>query len=307
MVLAALAGAATVEVLLALLGAAGQADAGPLGLRGGGLVNPNELGLVSGLLILFAVFGALGPSPLHRVPLGVVGAVGLLQSQSVGSLVATSVAMLLGLVFLVAPSRRILAAGALRAATALGIAIVLAYGVAAVIRPSNLPTSEGFRDSSAGHRTVMAAAGLELFERNPVIGVGWRRSEDPEVIGDPGLNGELRARFPATRNEFFPDVTPASVHNAYVQVMADLGAIGLGLFLFMLASVGLGVRRVLQAVPRGSPEHRQLWFMAWGLVLILVWLNDNPLYGAQPETVYPALFIGAIAGLAGPLAGAQRR
>jgi O-antigen ligase len=306
-VLSALAAAAAIAVALAVAGAAGQADAGPLGLRGGGLVNPNELGLLSGLLILMASFGALGPSLLHRAPLGLVGVVGLLQSQSVGSLVATSVATLLGLAFLVAPHRRVLAAGALRAAMVLGIAILVAYGLAALIRPSNLPTSEGFGASSAGHRTVMAAAGLELAERNPVIGVGWRRSEDPEVIGDPDVNGELRARFPATRNEYFPDVTPASVHNAYIQVLADLGAIGFALFVLMLVSLGLGVRRVVQLAARGTQEHRQLWFLAWGLVLILVWLNDNPLFGGQSETVASALFLGAIAGLGSALTGAERR
>jgi len=54
-----------------------------------------------------------------------------------------------------------------------------------------------------------------------------------------------------------------------------------------------------------------LWFMAWGLVLVAVWLNDNPLYGGQPEPVIPALLVGAIAalGAAGPplKASAARR
>jgi hypothetical protein len=46
-----------------------------------------------------------------------------------------------------------------------------------------------------------------------VIGAGWRRSETPEVIGDPEIARELRTRFPGARHDFFPDVTPASVHN----------------------------------------------------------------------------------------------
>jgi len=295
----ALAGA--IAVALALAGGAADPDAGPLGTRGGGIVNPNALGLVSGLLVLMGAFGALGPSLFHRVPLALWGAVGLVQSQSVASLVATSVALVLGLAFVVAPPRRIVAARALRVAMALGVAVVLAYGLAAVIRPENLPTSQHFRDSSAGQRTVLAAAGLELVERNPLIGVGWRRSELPEVIGDPDLNTELRARFPATRSDYFPDVSPASVHNAYIQVAADLGLIGLGLFLFMLASLGRGIGKVLKRVPRAAPERAQLWFMAWGLVLVLIWKNDNPLYGGQSETVIPALLVGAIAGLAGTL------
>jgi F0F1-type ATP synthase assembly protein I len=31
------------------------------------------------------------------------------------------------------------------------------------------------------------------------------------------------------------------------------------------------------------------------IVVILLWLNDNPLFGAQPETVLLALFLGMFA------------
>jgi O-antigen ligase len=303
--LGAIALAGAVTIMLALTGAA-ESDAGVLEVRGGGVVNPNTLGLASGLLVLMGTFGALGPSLFHRVPLALWGAVGLVQAQSVGSLVATSVALVLGLTFIVAPARRVIAVRALRAAMALGVGVVLAFGLASVIRPENLPTSQNFRDSSAGQRTVLAAAGLKIVERHPAIGVGWRRSEEPEVIGDEELNAELRARFPDTRSDHFPDVSPTSVHNAYIQVAADLGLIGLGLFLFMLVSLGRGINDVLKRVPRAAPERAQLWFMAWGLVLVLIWKNDNPIYGGQAETVVPVLFVGAIAGLAATLARQAR-
>jgi O-antigen ligase len=305
-VLSAIALAGAIAVALALAGGAADVNAGPLGERGGGILSPNPLGLVSGLLVLMAALGALGPSLFHRIPLALWGAVGLVQAQSVGSLVATSGALVLGLAFMAAPHKRIVAVRTLRAAIALGVGVVLAYGLAAVIRPENLPTSQQFRDSSAGQRTVLAAAGLEIVERNPLIGVGWRRSEEPEVIGDADLNAELRARFPTAKRDHFPDVSPASVHNTYVQVAADLGLIGLGLFLFMLGSLGLGIKHVLHRVPRAAPERAQLWFMAWALVLVLIWKNDNPLYGGQSETVIAAVFVGAIGGLAGALARQAR-
>jgi O-antigen ligase len=306
-VLGAVAAAGAVAVVLALAGGAEQQDAGLLGVRGGGVINANALGLVSGLMLLMAVFGALGSSPLHRLPLGAVAAVGLVQSQSVGSLAGTSIALVLGLAFMVQPSRRIVASRWLRGAVAVGLAAAVAFGLASVIKPANLPTSEEFQSSSGGARTVLAAAGIELVERNPFIGVGWRRSEAPDVIGDPDLNAELRSRFRGTRDQFFPDVSPASVHNAYVQVAADLGLVGLGLLAWVFVSLGRGITRVLAQVRRGTPEWAQLWFLAWGLVLIVVWWNDNPLYGAQPETVLPALFVGAIAGVAANRAAARTR
>jgi hypothetical protein len=296
-VLGAIAGVGGLAVALALAGGASVADAGPLGARGGGILNPNQLGLVSGLMILIAAFGALGPAPTYRVPLVLLGAVGLVQSQSVGSLVATSVALLLALAFAVPAPRRIVAFRGFRAAMALVVAIAVAYGLASLIRPDNLPTSPNFRASSAGARTVLAAAGLELAERHPVIGVGWHRSEDPDVIGNRDLNADLRARFPATRSDYFPDVSPASVHNAYIQVAADLGLVGVALLVFMFVSLARWIGAVLAPVRRWTPEWRQLWVLAWGLVLIAIWWNDNPIYGGQVETVVPAVFVGAIAGL----------
>jgi O-antigen ligase len=295
-VLGAIALAGAIAIAVALAGAA-ESDAGLLDVRGGGVVNPNTLGLVSGLLVLMGTFGALGPSWFHRIPLALWGAVGVVQSRSVGSIVATSVALVLGLAFMVAPSRRVVVSNALRVALAVIAGLTLAYGLAAAIRPENLPNSPGFRDSSAGQRIVLAVAGFELVERNPLIGVGWRRSEAPEVIGDEALNAELRELFPTTKNAYFPDVSPASVHNAYVQVAADLGLIGFGLFVWMLVSLGRGTNAVLRRVPSAAPERAPLWFMAWALVLVAVWWNDNPLYGGQPETVIPAVLVGAIAAL----------
>jgi O-antigen ligase len=295
-VLGAIALAGAVTIGLAVTGAA--RTAGLLDVRGGGVINPNTLGLISGLLVLMAIFGGLGPSLLHRVPLALWGTVGLLQSRSVGSLVGTLVALVLALAFMVPHQKRIVTASALRGALAVVAGLALAYSVATVIRPENLPTSQEFHQSSAGQRTVLGAAGLELTERHPLIGVGWRRSDQPDVIGDPELNAELRARFPETPSAFFPDVNPASVHNAYIQVAAELGLIGLGLLLLMLASLGRDINNVLKRVPRAAPEHAPLWFLAWGLVLVLIWKNDNPIYGGQADTLIPVVLVGAIAGLA---------
>jgi O-antigen ligase len=252
---------------------------------------------VSGLLVLMAVLGGLGPQPLSRVPLAVVGAVGLVQAQSVGALVGTCVAVTLGLVLVRADRPPIVGGQAMQAIAALTIALGLAYGLASMIRPENLPHSDAFKSSSAWHRTVVGAAGLELAARNPIIGVGWRRSSSPDVIGDPEVTAPLRARFAGTKPEFFPDVEPASVHNTYIQVAAELGLIGLALLGLVLVSLARDIRRLLGRLARDTLAWRQLWYLAWATVLILIWLNDNPLYGGQPETIALAAFVGCIAGL----------
>jgi O-antigen ligase len=296
LILAAVAVAALVAVVWSLVQGV-ENSGGGLGDRNAGVLNPNTLGLVSGLLFLLAVFPALSRSFLLRVPLAVVACLGLVQARSVGSLLGTCVALALGLALTFGTTRGV---GSVRAVT---VALMLVAGLAgafvatALIRPDNLPTSKDFSTGSGGHREVLAVAGLEVAARNPVIGVGWRRSQQSEIIGARDIDIALRKRFKDTPNHFFPSVVAASVHNAYVQVLADLGLVGFGLFAFALLSVGRDVRSLLARVEWRTREWHQLWYLSLGLVLILVWLNDNPIFGGQVETITLAMFLGVIAGL----------
>jgi O-antigen ligase/polysaccharide polymerase Wzy-like membrane protein len=88
------------------------------------------------------------------------------------------------------------------------------------------------------HHTLLAYIGYRIWRDHPVVGAGWQGSTDPDVV-DPQL--------PAAHREF-PDVAPLAfptrahewgVQNAYVQAAADLGLIGLALWLapFALALV----------------------------------------------------------------------
>jgi O-antigen ligase len=264
---------------------------------GAGVLGPNVLGLISGMLVLMAFLGAFGRRILYRIPLVAVGVIGLVTAESVGSLVGTGVALTLGLVLMAPERRSVPGMRAVMAVTALVIGLALAYTVAAVVRPGNVPTSDAFKGGSAYHRTVVGSAGIELAKRHPLIGVGWRRSSDPGVLGDPEIARVLRARFPDAKPEFFPDVRTASVHNSYIQIGAELGVIGLALLAFVFFAFARDARRLIRRAPPGSDARRLLWFMSWCVVLILVWLNDNPLYGGQTETVLLATLIAAIAGL----------
>jgi O-antigen ligase len=88
------------------------------------------------------------------------------------------------------------------------------------------------------HHTLLAYIGYRIWLDHPIVGAGWQASSDPAVV-DPEL--------PAA-HEKFPDVAPLAfptrehewgVQNAYVQAAADLGLIGLVLWLapFALALV----------------------------------------------------------------------
>jgi O-antigen ligase len=298
LVLTAVAVGGTVAVGLAIeagLSAGGNLLVG----RYTGSLNVNALGLVSGLLVVLAASRGVSRRAAYRLALGATGVVGLFLAKSVGAFIATGLALALaaGLA-----DRRGQLQRTTRVVVALTIAGLVVFGLVQALRPTSIPTEASFRESSASQRIIVGAAGLEVFERNPVIGAGWRRSDSPMVIGDAEIASELRSRFPRAKQEFFPDVNPTSVHNTYIQVLADLGLVGFALFAAALISIGLGITKLLRRERDG-----ELWPQAWGaslgLVLILLWLNDNPLYGGQVETILLGLLVGIVAAIGRQVAG----
>jgi hypothetical protein len=118
------------------------------------------------------------------------------------------------------------------------------------------------------------------------------------VIGDREINLQVRRQLPTANPIFYADVTPTSVHNTYIQILADLGVVGFVLFVGLIITLGVRTRALLRRLGR---DH-ELWpvalVSALGLLLAVVWYNDNPLYGGQPETVLPALFVGILVAIA---------
>jgi O-antigen ligase len=262
--------------------------------RAGGALGPNALGLVSGLLLVIAAFGAVSNKAAFRVLLVVAGVAGLLLAKSVASFVAVGLVLALGASLAGRPSatQRIT-----RAVVALALAGVVVFGIVQLVRSEVTPGSADFRSSSATQRIVLGAAGLEIFERNPLIGAGWRQSSSPAVIGDREIAREVRQRFPDALGTFYPDVSPSSVHNAYVQVLADLGLIGFVLFAALIFAIAAAAWRLLRSMNQGDALRPEAWAISLGLLLLLVWLNDNALFGGIPPTVVGALLVGTLAAI----------
>ncbi|MDX6409363.1 MAG: O-Antigen ligase [Gaiellaceae bacterium] len=126
------------------------------------------------------------------------------------------------------------------AVVAAGVLVLRAGDLENFLRFAHL---KGKETQSAGiqtysHHTLLAYVGYRIWRDHPVVGAGWQASTDPAVV-DPEL--------PAAHKKF-PDVPPLAfptrahewgVQNAYVQAAADLGLIGLVLWLapFALALV----------------------------------------------------------------------
>ncbi len=88
---------------------------------------------------------------------------------------------------------------------------------------------------SYSHHTVLAYIGYRIWRRDPIAGAGWQAS---------GEHAAYAPVLPAAHQRF-PDVAPLAfpapgreygVQNGYVQVLADLGLIGLVLWLAPFAA-----------------------------------------------------------------------
>jgi hypothetical protein len=146
---------------------------------------------------------------------------------------------------------------------------------------------------------VAGTGGLELFSDSPLVGLGWRRSDSATAIADANLSERLRRRFGTDLNpNFFPDVQKVTVHNTYVQLLAELGMIGMLFFLLAIWAVGRRVLELLRRLDFGSDLWRHARFLGLATVAVMVWLNDNPLYGGQPETILLAVTVGTLAAIA---------
>ncbi len=257
-----------------------------------GVNGPNAEGLVAAL-ILIAVINLPVFRPRVRFAIGVLAGACLLQTKSIGSIAAFM--MVVGLFgFRVAHARNPRTEALLRPARLL----VIVAGVVLLvsnIRPQDLPNQEFFEKSSTASRIALGYTGLLIFADHPVLGVGWQRSSSREVIGDAALVEAVRERFPNISAGLRPgDDRETTVHNAYIQILAESGVIG---GMVLVAALILGRKGARRVVARSGPEAPVARTVAAMLVLVLIWWNDNPLFGAQPETVVFAVLLGLLASI----------
>jgi len=141
-------------------------------------------------------------------------------------------------------------------------------------------------------RTLLAYIGFEIFLDNPVIGVGWQGSSEVDNYG-PYLD-DARRRFPDTPMIAFPSPAhPWGVQNAYVQALADLGVVGFGALVFLLAIV---LVHGIPAARRGPPAASlaALVGVGWLLAAAGVW-NGLGLVAGIPLDALTWLAVGLVA------------
>lgn len=227
-------------------------------LSGQGAINPEELGynrasgsmahpnvLASYLLLLIpAAFGLVvfARHPLPRLAGIVISLVGL-----AAMLVTKSRAP--GLLLLGALPLVLVAGVALRAIsvrTAVGGAILGGCLLGAALLPFMADIAERFRgdfSESVDFRAEYNNAALMVFDEAPLLGVGFGASSSRmgELVPFIALEVQGLAEVAASAN--VRGIAP--VHNLYLLVLAEAGAVGLGAFVVLLAA---GLVRGLRAV-----------------------------------------------------------
>jgi O-antigen ligase len=131
---------------------------------------------------------------------------------------------------LAGPRRRGIALALILAAVTTGGVYLLA-----VAPPENLERLTA-ADATGSGRTDIWKVGLRMVSANPVVGVGAGNYPNSTIhyLFEPGT---------ITRSDFIVDL-PKPAHNVYLQALAELGAVGLTLFLLVL---GASLRAVLLA------------------------------------------------------------
>ncbi len=274
-------------------GAGGDARAEAFG-------GPNVLGLFAGTLVVAGLHTSVLPNRETRIAVTLTGIAGLILTRSIASLAATAVAIIIGGLGLWGAhrfARRGRRDAGVRTVSRLVFAVVLVYAVLSAVRPVDLPASEGFGQSSTAIRLSVGYAGIEVWQAHPVFGVGWQQSATEGVINAPSVVEAVQERFGEDFRTYL-DVGGdgvTSVHNLYIQFLAETGIIGIAVLLWALVGLTLVVRRWMRTLDDDPWWAGNARFLGLAMLLLLVWWNDNPLFGGQPETFLAPLLIALLA------------
>jgi O-antigen ligase len=222
--------------------------AGTVGHRQASFLSSADFAALSGAALLIGIVGlAVPPARMGLALISVALAAGVL-----GMIVAGALASVLGLgtafvvLGVVLVLRREVDARRLAGAAA---AALIVLGGAIAIRGTDLEAFAHFlgakqqqkasqaKVQTYAHRTLLTWIGWQIFKDHPLTGVGWEGSAEP---------ANFESYLPAAHRHFpnesplaFPSAAPDrryGVQDSWVQALADLGVVGLLLWVGVFAS-----------------------------------------------------------------------
>lgn len=236
----------------------------------GPIADPGDFGFVLGATVPLALYRVATLAGPARV--AAIAAVAVLIAAVIGTFARADV---LGLV---AAGAWVLLTGRLRIRWAgVALVVVAVIGLSAYqVRPELIETSLAFKQKVAQQnvdsRWGLWGVAIDQWQSAPIFGVG---------------PGNYEVRFTEFRSPFRLRVE--TTHNAYLNVLAELGAVGLALFLTFLAQSWLQLR---QRAPNNPREDWLRSAIAAGFVVAFI--------GAMfmTQQFYPPLWFLAALGTA---------
>ncbi len=255
----------------------------------GAFSSKNQIGLFSSLGILFA-FAALvilrerGLWRMLALACAVLSAVALVKAQSATSVLAIiatlAVLICLKITTWFSPTAR---KGALIAGLMVALVAVFA---AASLGASDLVLGAFGKDSTLTGRTYLWSQGWAASADAPVFGVGY------QAYWVQGFSEAERLWA-----EFYIDTrTGFHFHNTYIEVLVELGAIGVLLITFLMLRIPVGLLRRL-ASARNDPEA----LIAFGIAVMFLVRSFVEVDVITPYVVGGFLFYYTAGLLASPL------
>lgn len=254
-------GVFVVGVLLSVLWgiSVGKAATGVSAAQVGRLTGANvEANVLATLLIVCTVFASALAVVLRRMPMARVLAVlaalaataAFFGTFSRGGIVALTVVILASGFY----------AGRSRPAfVALVLGVILVGAV--FLKDTTSSAVQRLASTSTSGRADVWKVGLRMVRANPIVGVGsgnYTAAEPHYLLATPG---------PITRADLIVG-TPFPAHNVYLQILAEMGVIGLVLFVsVILLSIGAAVKSVKLFEAVGD---RSMEVLGRSLVLALV-------------------------------------
>jgi O-antigen ligase len=239
--------------------------------------------LSTAALVVGIVAIAFGTEDRRERAFGLVasvsGAIGLILSGSVAAagglaVVAVAVLVLAGRAGLLT-GRRVAGVAAITAVSCLGVLVLRGSDLDQFARFLGIRQPERStvtQVQSYSQRTLLIYIGGRIWLDHPIFGAGYQASaKDPKVF-EPYLPDAHR-KFPDTAAEAFPSAAqPWGVQSFYVQALADLGVVGLVLWLAIFAAA-LWVALRARASAAGAVA------IGWLLVAAAVWTARGILAG----------------------------
>ena len=286
--------AASVGAILQFLGLVNELEGRRPGQREPSFVGIHDLAALSGATLAIALvaiaFGASGrrsrgawhvPGTGYKtitIVAGVAGAVGLVLSGALAGFVGLVAAAMAAIA--IAQLRRTLTVR--RLAAVAGVVVLVGAGILALreadmraflrflgVQPAR--DTESFEGESYVQRLVLGYIGTRIFLDRPLLGAGWQATSEEETYG-PFLP-DARRRYQDAPELAFPSPEhPWGVQNAYIQAAAELGVVGLALFLGMFAAALFVAGRVAARAPPPATRAAAVPIL-WLFVTMGVWLG----------------------------------